>query len=201
MQTAKAIFPERLKEMLELREKSQAQLAKELGTTPQAISSYVKGKTTPDYDMLCSIADRLSVPVDFLLGNVRTISDEEQQLIDSDHSETDLNFFLHTFRRFAVVRDKMRTLYGEHAAERTADSSLVFQFFAELDAVCNKYTAISEIFGYGGAAHPEYIGEFDAFNTEFTDKLNKLMRDDSFRKPSTEPAIISELIRMEQALK
>ena len=56
MQSAKAIFPERLKEMLELREKSQAQFAKELNTTPQAISSYVNGKTTPDYDMLCNIA-------------------------------------------------------------------------------------------------------------------------------------------------
>lgn len=201
MQTAKAIFSERLKEMLELREKSQAQLAKELDTTPQAISSYVKGKTTPDYDMLFRIANRLSVSVDFLLGNVHTLSDEEQQLMDTDQSETDSDFFLHTFRRFAVVRDKMHTLYGDHATERTADTSLVFQFFDELNAVCCKYTAISELFGYHGAARPECIGEFDAFNTDFTDKLNELMQDTSFHKPSTEPAIISELIHMEQALK
>ena len=66
MQTAKAIFSERLKEMLELREKSQAQFAKELDTTPQAISSYVKGKTTPDYDMLCGSGGRGGVSVDCL---------------------------------------------------------------------------------------------------------------------------------------
>ena len=84
MQTAKAIFSERLKEILELREKSQAQLAKELDTTPQAISSYAKGKTTPDYDMLCRIANHLSVSVDFLLGNVQTITNEEQIAITAE---------------------------------------------------------------------------------------------------------------------
>lgn len=192
MQTAKVIFSERLKEMLELREKSQAQLAKELDTTPQAISSYVKGKTTPDYDMLCRIAGRLNVSIDFLLGNVQTISDEEQQLMDTDQSEADSDLFLHTFRRFAVVRDKMRTLYGDHA-ERIDDTSLVFQFFDELNAVCYKYTAISDTFGGGG--------EFNSFGSDFTDKLSALMQDTAFHKPSTEPAIISELIRMEQALK
>ena len=192
MQTAKAIFSERLKEMLELREKSQAQLAKELDTTPQAISSYVKGKTTPDYDMLCRIAGRLNVSIDFLLGNVQTLTDEEQQLMDTDHIETDSDLFLHTFRRFAVVRDKMRTLYGDHA-ERIDDTSLVFQFFDELNAVCYKYTAISDTFGRGG--------EFNSFGSDFTDKLSTLMQDTTFHKPSTEPAIISELIRMEQALK
>ena len=192
MQTAKAIFSERLKEMLELREKSQAQLAKELDTTPQAISSYVKGKTTPDYDMLCRIAGRLNVSIDFLLGNVQTLSDEEQQLMNTDHGETDSDLFLHTFRRFAVVRDKMRTLYGDHV-ERTDDTSLVFQFFDELNAVCYKYTAIYDAFGGGG--------EFNSFGSDFTNKLSTLMQDIAFQKPSPEPAIISELIRMEQALK
>lgn len=192
MQTAKAIFSDRLKEMLELRGKSQAQFAKELDTTPQAISSYVKGKTTPDYDMLCCIADRLSVSVDFLLGNVQTISDEEQKLMDINQCDTDSDFFLHTFRRFAVVRDKMRTLYGDHV-ERIDDTSLVFQFFDELNAVCYKYTAISDAFGVGG--------EFNSFGSDFTGKLGALMQDPAFHKPSTEPTIISELIRMEHSFK
>ena len=199
MQSAKAIFSERLKEILELRDKSQAQLAKELNTTPQAISSYVKGKTTPDYDMLCNIASRLNVSVDFLLGNVHTLSNEEQQLIDT--ADTNSDFFLHTFRRFAVVRDKLRTLYGDHAEVRIADKSLVFQFFDELNEVCNKYTAISDIFGSNNAEYPEMKGEFNSFGRDFTDKLSALMQDTSFYKPNSDPAIINELIHMEQALK
>lgn len=155
-------------------------------------SCHVKGKTTPDYDMLCRIAGRLNVSVDFLLGNVQTLSGEEQHLMGTDQSETDSDLFLHTFRRFAVVRDKIRTLYGDHT-ERTDDTSLVFQFFDELNAVCYKYTAISDAFGSGG--------EFNSFGSDFTDKLSALMQDTAFHKPSTEPAIISELIRMEQTLK
>lgn len=192
MKTAKAIFSERLKEMLELREKSQAQLAKELGTTPQAISSYVNGKTTPDYDMLCDIANILSVSVDFLLGNVQTLSHEEQQMLDDDYIKEDSDLFLHIFRRFAVVREKIRTLYGYHK-ERCEDTSLVFQFFDELNAVCDKYTAISDTFGR--------YGEFDTFGSDFTDKLSDLMQDEYFNKPSTELSIISELIHMEYSLK
>ena len=183
MQSAKAIFSERLKEILELRDKSQAQLAKELNTTPQAISSYVKGKTTTDYDMLCNIASRLNVSVDFLLGNVHTLSNEEQQLIDT--ADTNSDFFLHTFRRFAVVRDKLRTLYGDHAEVRIADKSLVFQFFDELNEVCNKYTAISDIFGSNNAEYPEMKGEFNSFGRDFTDKLSALMQDTSFYKPNS----------------
>lgn len=200
MQTAKSIFSERLKAMLELREKSQAQLAKELETTPQAISSYANGKTTPDYDMLCRIAARLNVSIDFLLGNVQTLTNEEQQLIDSDHTEKDSVLFLHTFRRFAAVRDKMRTLYGDHA-DRLDDTSLVFQFVDELNAVCSKYAAISNIFGDNNAAYPEAKGEFNSFGRDFTAKLRALMHDADFLKSNTESAIISELIRMEQDLK
>lgn len=200
MRSAKAIFPERLKEMLELRDKSQAQLAKELNTTPQAISSYVKGKTTPDYDMLCNIADRLNVSIDFLLGNVQTLSNEEQRLLDTDHGASDLSLLLHTFRRFSVVRDKIRTLYGDYE-ERTVNTSLVFQFFDELNAVCRKYNSISEIFGENDAAHPENMGEFMSFGSEFIDKLSKLIQDPDFNKPCEQSAIINELIRMEMSLK
>lgn len=200
MQSAKAIFPERLKEMLELREKSQAQFAKELNTTPQAISSYVNGKTTPDYDMLCNIAEHLSVSIDFLLGNVQTLSAEEQPLLDSNFSDSDLSLWLHIFRRFSVVRDKIRTLYGD-SENCVVDTSLVFQFFDELNAVCRKYNSISEVFGENDAAHPENTGEFMSFGNEFIDKLSKLMQDPDFNKDCEKTAIINELIRMEMSLK
>lgn len=202
MVSAKEAFSERLKELLEDKDVSQARLAKAMETTPQAISSYVKGKTTPDYDMLCSIAEYFGVTTDYLLGVSHTLSDEESAILDEMKSSGAVDFnFLRAFRQTKVIRDNLRKLYSGNLLEAFSDNALTLQFVSDIHAVCEKYSAISQIFGYHGTAHPEHIGQFDAFNTDFTDKLHELMQDPSFRKPSTEPTIISELIRMEQALK
>lgn len=202
MVSAKETFAERLKEILEDKDISQARLAKAMKTTPQAISSYAKGKTTPDYDMLCNIAEYLGVTTDYLLGVSHTLSDEESAILEEMKDSGDVDFdFLRAFRRTKAIRDNLRRLYSGHSLEAISDNSLTLQFVFEIQAVCEKYIAITQIFGYHGAASPECIGHFDAFNTEFTNKLNELMQDTAFRKPSTEPAIISELIRMERALK
>ena len=66
--SAKRLFSTRLKTSLRLNSFTQAKFAKELGTTPQAISSYVNGKTSPDYDTLRAIARLLGVSIDYLLG-------------------------------------------------------------------------------------------------------------------------------------
>ncbi len=65
---AKSCFATRLRELIEDRNISQARLAKALNTTPQAISSYVNKKTTPDYDMRHTIAVLFGVSTDYLLG-------------------------------------------------------------------------------------------------------------------------------------
>lgn len=202
MVTAKEVFAERLKELLDDNDVSQARLAKAMETTPQAISSYVKGKTTPDYDMLCNIAEYLGVTTDYLLGVSHTLSDEESAMLEEMKDSGDIDFnFLRAFRRTKAILDNLRKLYSGHALEAISDNSLSLQFIFEIQAVCEKYSAISQIFGYHGAANPECTGHFDAFNTDFTGKLDDLMQDTSFHKPSTEPAIIRELIRMEHDLK
>ena len=202
MVSAKETFAERLKELLEDKDVSQARLAKAMATTPQAISSYVKGKTTPDYDMLSNIAEYFGVTTDYLLGVSHTLSDEESAILEEMTDSCDIDFnFLRAFRRTKAIRDNLRKLYSGHILEAISDNSLAHQFAFEIQAVCEKYSAISQIFGYHGADHPEHNGEFDAFGTDFAYKLNELMQDTAFHKPSTEPAIISELIRMEQTLK
>lgn len=65
---AKEIFAKRLKELLHYNGLTQFRLAMDLGVTPQAISSYVLGKTTPDYSVLRDIARYFDVSIDFLLG-------------------------------------------------------------------------------------------------------------------------------------
>lgn len=202
MVSAKEVFAKRLKELLEDNNVSQIRLAKAMDTTPQAISSYVNGKTTPDYDMLCNIAEYLGVTTDYLLGVSHTLSDEEKSLFEEMESLGDVDFnFLRSFRQAKAIRDSLWKLYSGNLLKAINDNSLSQQFVFEIRAVCEKYSTISQIFGYHGADHPEHVGEFDAFNADFTDKLNDLMQSPSFHKPSTGPAIISELIRMEKALK
>ena len=66
-ESAKVVFRRRLRAVLSEKGISQARLASALGTTPQAISSYTRGKTVPDYDTLCRISDILQVSIDYLL--------------------------------------------------------------------------------------------------------------------------------------
>lgn len=47
---------------------TQAELAKKVGCTRQAISSYIQDLTLPNIDMLCKIADCFNVSTDYLLG-------------------------------------------------------------------------------------------------------------------------------------
>lgn len=199
MKSVKEIFAERLKELLELKDKSQAQLAKELGTTPQAVSSYVKGKTTPDYDILCRIADILGVSVDFLLGVESTLSQEEQQLCDDLNSNPDSDFLLKTFRRYAAVKERLYSLYYDDPASRLEDSSLAIQFFYSLNSMLDRFSTICDIFGENDSRHPERVGAFS--EEDFTYKLDCLLKNPSFANKDTNTLIISELIRMNQSQK
>ena len=199
MKSVKEIFSERLKELLELKDKSQAQLAKELGTTPQAISSYVNGKTTPDYDILCRIADILGVSVDFLLGGESTLSQEEQQLCDELNLNPDSDFLLKTFRRYAAVREKLYNLYYDDHVGLLEDSSLTIQFFHSLNSVLDRFSTICDIFGENDSRHPERVGAFS--EEDFTYKLDCLLKNPSFANKDANALIISELIRMNQSQK
>ena len=70
---AKEIFRNRLVKLAELRFGSRAELARKLGVSNQVISSYARGKTTPDYDRLRLIANCLGVSIDYLLGNEKGV--------------------------------------------------------------------------------------------------------------------------------
>jgi len=54
------------------RKVTQAELARHLGITPQAISGWERGESTPEADKLTSIALFLSVPLGWLLGEPDT---------------------------------------------------------------------------------------------------------------------------------
>lgn len=61
-------FARQLRTLIEKKGISQADLAKEVGVTRQAISSYTLGATVPDIEKFEKIADYFNVSFDYLLG-------------------------------------------------------------------------------------------------------------------------------------
>ena len=61
-------FPERLRQLRDEREVSQAKVAKVLGISRYSVYSYEKAKSAPTLDGLVILADYFDVTVDYLLG-------------------------------------------------------------------------------------------------------------------------------------
>ena len=82
--------------LLKQQGKTQKSLAEYLNVTPQAVSSYVKGKTQPDIRTLISIANFLEVSLDYLCdrpfnNNIGYIPDERKntfkKLLELDNKD------------------------------------------------------------------------------------------------------------------
>lgn len=74
------MFGERLKKILESKNISQMQFAKELGLTPPAINRWCNNVTQPDYDTLVTIAEKLNVSIDYLLVTTDDFSNNQKWL-------------------------------------------------------------------------------------------------------------------------
>ena len=61
-------FAERLREVLEINNISQLELAQKIGMSQSVVNNYCTGKREPSLDVLMLIADTLGETTDFLLG-------------------------------------------------------------------------------------------------------------------------------------
>ncbi len=68
----------RIKNLLELNNMTQSELAQRLGTTQANISRYLSGTRKIDIDILDKIANIFSVSTDYLLG--RTVNTDQSEL-------------------------------------------------------------------------------------------------------------------------
>lgn len=59
-----------LKELLDLHDMTQKQLAESLALSPSALGNYVQGTREPDYSTLIQIADYFQVTTDYLLNHL-----------------------------------------------------------------------------------------------------------------------------------
>ena len=72
---------ENLKILLAEKQESIEELSQYLGISRQAVSLYVNGKTQPNIDGLLRISQHFSVPVDYLIGNVPSVCEEQGGLM------------------------------------------------------------------------------------------------------------------------
>ncbi len=61
-------FNEILRNLIEDRDLTQKQVAKDLGVAPSTLGGYVQGTSEPDYETLISIAKYFDVSIDYILG-------------------------------------------------------------------------------------------------------------------------------------
>lgn len=61
-------FSERLAILRRKREMSMASIGSELGVTDEAVRLLEKGKRSPSFEVLCSLADYFDVSLDYLVG-------------------------------------------------------------------------------------------------------------------------------------
>ena len=69
---------EMIRELLNLHDMTQKQLAENLSLSPSALGNYIQGSREPDYGTLIRIADYFQVTTDFLLGR-RQVSDTSRE--------------------------------------------------------------------------------------------------------------------------
>lgn len=89
----KEILSERLHNLLEELDMSQAELSKRSSVTEATISNFLNCKQLPKLEVVSKIADVLDVSVDYLLGktNVRQIANDSMQIAASTKNGIDLS--------------------------------------------------------------------------------------------------------------
>lgn len=60
-------FASRLSQLMEERETNKLQLSKDIGVSSSLLSAWEKGNKRPSFDNLIALADRFSVPLDYLV--------------------------------------------------------------------------------------------------------------------------------------
>lgn len=139
-------FSDRLKELRDSSGKTQAQIAEDIGITPQAFSYYVNGRE-PNYDTLIKISNYFRVSVDYLLGKSQFKNAEELHSLNAD-CQTFLELFseyrpelLHTF-----IGNMNKLLRIENESVRNAiiwNISLLIGFHRRILDIYNSYAKMA----------------------------------------------------------
>ncbi len=147
-------FAKRLQERRQIRRITQAEIAQNLGLTPQTVSKWERGLCAPDLDNLIDLAKMLSCSVDYLL----CIQNEEKQrsfiAIDGGGTKTEMVLFGedgHIHKRLVREGTNPNSVGRETARDR---------IISGLDELISYETPAAIFAGVAGAStggHGKYI--------------------------------------------
>lgn len=104
MSDIKSNFKNNLIYYLNLRQKTQSELAKSIGVAKTTVSSYVNGVSTPRLDKIDKICDFLNISRNDLLENHNDSSNDEEFLNLARYifelTDEDKNFIINTIKHF-----------------------------------------------------------------------------------------------------
>lgn len=112
------LFPQRLRQARELRELSQADLAKRARLQPSAVSHFETGSRKPSFANLRRLADALSVSIDYLLGRSESVGGSDHT---ADVLYRDIEQLSASDRE--IVRDMAKAMAARKAAKGKKDDS------------------------------------------------------------------------------
>lgn len=98
-------FPERLRTIMAQQEKTQQEVAQALGKTRQAVSYYMDGSSSPDWETLVTLAQYFGVSADWLLGlsDTQSLDTNIQEVCVYTGLSEETVTKLHTFRDCSQV--------------------------------------------------------------------------------------------------
>ncbi len=107
-----------LRELLELNNITQKELAEKLAFAPSTLGNYIQGTREPDYNTLLIIADYFHVTTDFLLGHkasAYTLTHDEELLLHLFRSLTSeqQEFYLEQGKIFLRQNNKKTSSYSD----------------------------------------------------------------------------------------
>ncbi|MGM9571245.1 MAG: helix-turn-helix domain-containing protein [bacterium] len=115
------MFSKRLKQLRAKNKVSQAELARKLGMSQQAIAKWETEKATPDPEMITKIADYFNITTDYLLGREEKQSSSKTEL--SKRVKKEITEELKKFEESLMNADGLM-LDGEIVSEETVQNLL-----------------------------------------------------------------------------
>ncbi len=134
-----AAISDRLREAIELRHLSSAELSRQTGISNSAISNYLSGRYVPKHDRIIKMSNTLRVNPNWLAGYDVDV-DSNVQLFMFDNTEAPENKIINYKGQYSTSElNKLKELYDKQIASLNRATTIIEEAEASLHASAQKH--------------------------------------------------------------